>query len=520
LELVTEPAGGPSSTPSTSRESGEGTGELGAHYERMRRRYPDDELCIVFDIDGTILDPRYLIVDVLLAYDREHGTEHFHGLRADDVTVPEENIDELLADRLALPLRADVRAWFEDRRRSAKGVASAYRPHRGALAVVRWFTLLPHTHVALNTGRPDRLRAATLESLNAVGRNYRVTFDPGLLCMNPGDWASDVRAIKVAGLRTLESAGLRIVAVVDSEPAEIQAMAAADDTGDILFVRADTLFRATPDPSPRPGGGREYDIAGLVSEEELARRVEFVWHGVNDPDNLREFLASAVRWAEVDVRRDPLDRIVLRHDSFDITPWHRAERPFLLDDCLAAVRADGRAAKLDFKEGGEVLERALTAVERLGFEDTSLWFNSNIDCLGQQGFEDLRSRYPQATISCPVDFLAPLVLAVPEAADAALAVLGGCGVSRLSLAWTTSRFHDVLERLESLDWDVNIYALPNLAAFVEAALLIPRSLTADFNFPEWDYHGRGSGEGGGLAGRPLPDDGTAVRRSDARHATG
>jgi hypothetical protein len=104
------------------------------------------------------------------------------------------------------------------------------------------------------------------------------------------------------------------------------------------------------------------------------------------------------------------------------------------------------------------------------------------------------ARYPAATISCPVDFLAPLILAAPDAADAALASLGDWGVSRLSLAWPTSRFHEVLERLESLGWDVNVYALPDLAAFLEAAVLIPRSLTADFNFPEWNYHGRGSGE--------------------------
>jgi FMN phosphatase YigB (HAD superfamily) len=61
--------------------------ELAVHYQRMRRAYPDRELCIVFDIDGTILDVRYLVAHALLAYDREHATGHFHGLRAEDVTV-------------------------------------------------------------------------------------------------------------------------------------------------------------------------------------------------------------------------------------------------------------------------------------------------------------------------------------------------------------------------------------------------------------------------------------------------
>jgi hypothetical protein len=31
---------------------------LSQHYDRMRRHYPDDELMILFDIDGTILDSR------------------------------------------------------------------------------------------------------------------------------------------------------------------------------------------------------------------------------------------------------------------------------------------------------------------------------------------------------------------------------------------------------------------------------------------------------------------------------
>jgi hypothetical protein len=468
--------------------------ELATHYEQMRRRHPDDELCVVFDIDGTILDPRHMVVEVLYAYDREHGTEYFHGLRAEDVTVHEGHVDELLVSLVPSSLHRDVLAWFEQRRRSPAALASTYRAYRGALAVIRWFTLLPRTRVALNTGRPDRLRDATLASLNAVGRPYRVTFDSELVCMNPGDWESNVSGVKIEGLRRLQALGLRIVAVVENEPSEIGAMAAADETGEILFLHANTVFHSSSDLSPRTVQGRVYDLTGLVSEQEIARRVQFVWHGVNDPGNLHEFLDSPVHWAEVDVRSDPLDRLVLRHDSFDATPWHRAERPFLFAECLEALRTAGRAAKLDFKEDGAVLERALAVVEELGFDDSSLWFNSSVECLGEDGFRQLRGRHPEATISCPVDFIAPLILADADVAAAVLSSLGEWGINRLSLAWSTARFRDVLERLEFLGWEVNAYAMPDLGAFLEAALLMPRSLTADFNFPEWHYDGRGSGE--------------------------
>jgi len=47
--------------------------------------------------------------------------------------------------------------------------------------------------------------------------------------------------------------------------------------------------------------------------------------------------------------------------------------------------------------------------------------------------------------------------------------------------------------LEEGGWPVNIYGIPDLEAFLEASLLLPRSV-ADFNFPNWHYFGRGSGQ--------------------------
>jgi hypothetical protein len=62
--------------------------ELAVHYEQLRRAYPEDRLCVVFDIDGTILDMRHLVVNALLSYDREHGTSYFRGLSPQDISVP------------------------------------------------------------------------------------------------------------------------------------------------------------------------------------------------------------------------------------------------------------------------------------------------------------------------------------------------------------------------------------------------------------------------------------------------
>jgi hypothetical protein len=469
--------------------------ELALHYERMRRAYPDQQLCIVFDIDGTILDLRHLVVHALLGYDREHGSEYFHGLRAEDVSVHENRIDEFLRG-LALPasVRAAVMAWYDEHLWSPEGILAANQPYRGVLGVIRWFQLQPSTCVALNTGRPEEIRELTLQGLNSLGKAYRVTFDSELLCMNPCGWGRQVVDSKLAAVHRLQRRGLRVVAVVDNEPATIQALAEADGTNEILFLHADTIFESQRVVTPRTVRGSTYDLVELVPEKELRRRVQFVWHGVNDEANLRQFLASGVQWAECDIRRDPLGRLVLRHDSFEETPWHRTEQPFGLEACLATLRERERSVALDLKEGGDVVERVLGLAAALDFDQDSLWFNGSIEVLGESGIQRLAKAYPAATISVPVDFLGPLLLAAPAHAREVLATLRSWGVNRWSLDWRTPGIRELMDHLEEGGWPVNIYGIPDLEAFLEASLLLPRSVTADFNFPDWHYFGRGSGQ--------------------------
>jgi haloacid dehalogenase-like hydrolase len=470
--------------------------ELAAHYERMRRAHPDDWLCIVFDIDGTILDMRDHVVRVLLAYDRERGSEQFEGLRPEDITVHESR-PGLLLDRLGVAdhLRADVLAYYAENLWSAETMREAGGPYPGVLGVIRWFQLQPGTVVALNTGRPETVREATLTSLNEVGRTFRVSFSSELLCMNRRDWGQGVQQAKVDGLERLHARGLRVVAVVDNEPANIRAMAEADTTGEVLFLHAETIFESHRESTPRTVAGSSYELRNLVPERELRRRVQFVWHGVNDEANLLQFLASGIGWAETDVRRDPLGRLVLRHDSFTETPWTRAERPFRLAELISAVGEHDRSLKIDLKEA-ELLEPVLAAVREAGLPDNRLWFNAAIDTLGREGFAQIVASHPDAVISSPVDFAAPLLLAAPDLARRFLATLGAWGVTRLSVDWRAPRIHDLLGVLHPLAWDVNIYGIPDLEAFLEASLLLPTSVTADFNFPAWNYFGRGSGENG------------------------
>src|SRR5215213_3659776 len=127
---------------------------LAAHYGRFRSEYPEDRLLIVFDIDGTILDMRHMVRHVLLWFDRTHGSDWFHGLTADDVTVHENQVDQLLRD-MALPAPVAKRAyrWYVEQRWQPEAVLAAHRPYQGVLDVIRWFQIQPDTSVGLNTGR-------------------------------------------------------------------------------------------------------------------------------------------------------------------------------------------------------------------------------------------------------------------------------------------------------------------------------------------------------------------------------
>jgi phosphoglycolate phosphatase-like HAD superfamily hydrolase len=473
--------------------SGDWMGALATHYASMRESHPRDELAVVFDIDGTILDLRHLTAHVLIAYDRAGGTHLFHGLVADDIAVTENQVGALL-DGLDVPQsrREDVESFYRSHLWDEDALISASAPYRGVLSVIRWFQIQPGTHVALNTGRPEHMRRVTLDSLNAVGEMARVRFDPELLFMRSD--GTSVPEAKCAALNEIAEAGIQVVAVIDNEPENLQTMSATSRHQHVLFLHADTLFE-----SQRVAGahveGKHYELGGLISEDRLREHVELVWHGVNDPENLQQFLASGIAWAEVDLRCDPVGRLVLRHDGFDRRPWSRDEPSVLAQPMLETLEGTGRSIKVDVKGNGDTLRQTLDLLDRLGLASDRVWFNGEIDVVGRDGFARFRERYPTATASCPVDFLAPLLAAAPYQADVVLGHLRSWGVSRLSVRWTSGARRTISE-LERRGWETNIYDVPDLQSFLEAAVLLPTSVTADFNFPEWRYFGRGSGEHG------------------------
>ena len=114
----------------------------------------------------------------------------------------------------------------------------------------------------------------------------------------------------------------------------------------------------------------------------------------------------------------------------------------------------------------------------------------------ERGFERLVAAHPDAIIQCPMDFLAPLIVAAPKQAHETLQMLAGWGINRFSISWERSKLRELFDQMDRWGYQVNIYNVPDLESFLQAVLLMPRSVTSDFNFPQWRYYGHGSGKHG------------------------
>lgn len=242
--------------------------KLAEHFEKFMTTYPKDKLLIVFDIDGTILDMRFMILYVLKSFDAELKTQHFEDLDYRDIDFHEDHVSSLL-ERLSIvdPDRTRILAAFEERLISATAFPHSQQPFHGVLDVVRWLQKQRNTFVGLNTGRPESLRTNTLNTLNAWGRLHGAVFRDELLYMRNSHSVEDIAYTKVAGIEYFKKRGFRIFAFVDNEPDNLMAVGKADPYGDILLLHADTIFKSNVDNVPTTAvKGKVYDLTKLAVE--------------------------------------------------------------------------------------------------------------------------------------------------------------------------------------------------------------------------------------------------------------
>jgi phosphoglycolate phosphatase-like HAD superfamily hydrolase len=463
--------------------------DLAFHFDAMRTAYPHEPLMIVFDIDGTIFDMRHIVLSVLKAYDAEHGTRFFEKLSWTDIAVPNQEIGDILKD-FAIPEAShqDVVAWCRENRWARSAVIKSRRPFHGALDVIRWFQLQPNTSVGLNTSRSETLREDTLRILNALGEEYHVRFDDALISLNTGVPAPQGKA---DGINRFRKLGYRVIAVIDNERENLDAIARDEHAGEILLLHADSMPWSMPGGTARlPERGNFFDLTDLISPKKLPGPIELVWHGVDDEAILREFLVSSITWAELHVRM-PVSGgdLILRRRSYADLPPDPQESPARLDDFLYILHDAGRGVKLDLKDPG-LTPGVMELLKAAGFADERVWITINTEEMHRGGLRTIRDAFPRAVTQCPVDSLSRMMEETPVEARMHLDTLALEGIDRFSVNWGTPGSRRIIVRLQNWGFEVNVYNVPDLEAFLQAALLLPTSLTSFFNFPKWFYTGR------------------------------
>lgn len=236
----------------------------------------------------------------------------------------------------------------------------------------------------------------------------------------------------------------------------------------------------------------------IRSFADLPTDIHYVWHGVNDPANLRRFLASPVLWGELDVNADPAGmRLIVRHDTFDERAQTADESLLYLADVLDDVAAAGKSVKLDFKVGAHWIEEALDMVDQLQLPPSRLWFNGDYadesgGILDDARIEYLARRYPGAVVQVPLNSV-PGRLEELDGLRPRLEQLMRLGVNRWSVGWRYPEPARIVAQLRAWGYDANLYGVMDLDEFLAAVAMAPRAVTADFNFPAWGLYGRGSG---------------------------
>jgi hypothetical protein len=454
---------------------------LARHFETIRDRSNRD-LIVLFDIDGTILDHRYVIYDILNAYDREHGTDYFQNLTLSDIKIRENSIDKLL-DRIDLPdqYHNPIIDYFHENRWSEDVLLRSHRPFQGVMDVIRWFQLQPETHVGLNTARPEPLRQTTLKSLNRLGSEYKVTFRDSLLHMNDNDW-SDAEESKIEGIKYFQDNDYRIVAMIDNEP---ENLAAIDNSGvgnDLLLLHADNFLdtgsSALPDGSI---SGENYRLSELISGQSGAEHITLIRDGLDHRAGLQDFKRSPIHWGNLTVREAPRDnRLIIRQDSFKENPVTETDERFFLDEALDLLENLNKGILFDSKISPKSLDHFLTVLEDSNLDTNNLGFRIELGQLRHQDISTLRTHFPEARFQLAVNFLSDVILGEEDKAKYLLRGLkDDWGIDEFSMDWQVFRKRDLLDTLREWNFKTNIRNVPNLEQYLNAALLLPDSITVD-----------------------------------------
>jgi len=218
------------------------------HHERCLARYAGQRLLVLFDVDDTFVDMRRALASVLHAYDAAHRSAHFAALDVGTLDPFGRGIETVL-ERCRAPAgeQPQVPAWHQRLRHGGDIARQAHAPFRGLLTLAAWLHRQPRTAVGINSARPEFLRQETLRCLNDLAASSELSFVDELAWFTPHGWRDDIGASKLAAIAQAERRGERVIAMIDSNPAVLAALAEADYGDDRLLVHsADLLLQSQP----------------------------------------------------------------------------------------------------------------------------------------------------------------------------------------------------------------------------------------------------------------------------------
>ena len=461
---------------------------LVSHLERMRSKYPDDRLLMLLDFEGSVFDLTSLLPPLLCDFDANMDAELSGRIRVKPQPTATNRLEDLLATRaLTSSEIRRVRAWYNSNYSLAGSDFDELRTFEGVLPLLSWLQTQPNVFVGIATSRPEELRQDTRAFLRRAAARARIALQDPLLAMTPSRPFNERTSGLAANTRYFQEQGFRIFAVAGVCETDAALLNEIDAQREILvlpfgpvFAQPKKLTTENTVDATTPDAAHDDKQEGF-NQNEIPGGIDLAWTRVNDMHTLHNFLDSPIRWAEMDVFQDPISRdLILRRNSFEQTPLQRHEDILLLEVCLYKCRRHGRGIKLDFKEGGDLVDRVIEVVRAHDFPDCDLWFNGHVERFHEDGFRRLSEAFPEAAIQCPIHFMEATIMETPNKALEILMMLKSWGVRRFSINWLTQNKRTMIDCLTRWGFEVNIYNVPNHESFVQALHLLPRSISTDF----------------------------------------
>ena len=460
------------------------------HLSSIRQRASSPRpVLVLFDIDGTILDTRHTLVQLLQAYDAHTGSRYFDGLKCDAIDFADTELLDRLGELGAPPsAHSEVADFLACASRDWDRWIHACEPYAGAMEVIAQVQRAGVV-VGLNTARPEAVRRSTLAALNRAGAALNVGFSDALLFMHSGQPGLAPTVAKQQAVLRARAAGYRVAAMVDNEPENLEAIRGIDPEREILLLHADTLYQSRQkDPSIPLVAGSSYRVEHLVDRPRLESGTQWFWGGVESETCLRGFLESPAHQTELDVwpSAGSGKLMVGREGPAEATPLS-------LQDTLLCLVAMERGARLRLPGSAEVLERTLELMDMLCLGATP-GFHLSIPAPADGDAAAIQSLVADSNLG--IDLQAdPWVTDLARScnqAQARVAQWQGLGIQGFSFQWRDDpTLPRAIHCLEALGAPQHIEGITNLEAALRTVLFAPASASVHFATP---------------ALRPLADD--------------